>query len=128
MSHMRSGVGLSGSCRASGLAASGHTCQFKTLLHARILRVDCPGHGVVQVKVPWAENKGRFTLLMERLIIDVLTECATLTGARPIMRITWDEAWGVMKKAVRRGRKRKQSKLLDILALTRKCSAKGTTT
>jgi len=42
--------------------------------------------------VPWAEPKGRFTLLMERLIIDVLTECATLTGARRIMRITWDEA------------------------------------
>ena len=68
------------------------TCQFKTFLHARIPRVDCPEHGVLQVNVPWAEPKGRFTLLMERLIIDVLTECATLTGARRIMRITWDEA------------------------------------
>ena len=68
------------------------TCQFKTFLHARIPRVDCPEHGVLQVNVPWAESKGRFTLLMERLIIDVLTECATLTGARRIMRITWDEA------------------------------------
>ena len=35
------------------------TCQFKTFLHARIPRVDCPEHGVVQVKVPWAESKGR---------------------------------------------------------------------
>lgn len=83
--------------------------QFKTLLHARIPHVDCPDHGVVQVKVPWTEDKGRFTLLMERLILDVLTECATLTGARRIMRITWDEAWGVMERAVRRGRERKQS-------------------
>jgi len=55
-----------------------------------------------------AESKGRFTLLMERLVINVLTECATLTGVRRIMRITWDEAWGVMERAVRRGRERKQ--------------------
>jgi len=50
------------------------TCQFKTFLHARIPRVDCPEHGVLQVNVPWAESKARFTILMERLIIDVLTE------------------------------------------------------
>ncbi len=31
------------------------TCQFQTHLHARILRVDCPEHGVVQMRVPWAE-------------------------------------------------------------------------
>jgi transposase len=54
--------------------------------------VDGPEHGVLQFNVPWAESKGRFTLLMERLISDVLTECATLIGARRIMRITWDEA------------------------------------
>ena len=45
------------------------TCQFKTFLHARVPRVECPEHGVLQVKVPWAEAKGRFTLLMERLVI-----------------------------------------------------------
>ena len=44
------------------------TCQFKTFLRARVPRVECPEHGVLQVKVPWAEAKGRFTLLMERLM------------------------------------------------------------
>ena len=29
-----------------------NTCQFQTLAHARISRVECPEHGVVQVKVP----------------------------------------------------------------------------
>jgi hypothetical protein len=38
-------------------------------------------HGVIQVNLPWAESKGCFTLLMARLIIDVLTERVTLTGA-----------------------------------------------
>ena len=69
------------------------TCQFKTFLHARVLRVECPEHGVLQVKVPWVEAKGRFTLLMERLIIDVLRECATVAGACRLMRISRDEAW-----------------------------------
>jgi transposase len=101
------------------------TCQFKTFLHARIPRVDCPEHGVLQVNVPWAEPKGRFTLLMERLIIDVLTECATLTGARRIMRITWDEAWGVMERAVRRGRERKQSPPSRYLGVDEKTFRKG---
>nr|WP_243838510.1 hypothetical protein [Nitratidesulfovibrio liaohensis] len=64
------------------------TCQFKTFLSTRIPRVDCPEHGVLQVKVPWAESKGRFSLLMELLSINVLTECATVTGARRILRIT----------------------------------------
>ena len=100
------------------------TCQFKTFLHARIPRVDCPEHGVLQVNVPWAESKARFTILMERLIIDVLTECATVTGARRILRITWDEAWGVMERAVRRASNRIPR---GILALTRRHSARGTT-
>jgi transposase len=29
------------------------TCQYQTLLHARVPRVDCPTHGVRQVRVPW---------------------------------------------------------------------------
>lgn len=59
-------------------------------------------------------RRGRFTLLMERLIIDVLTECAFCDGSPDIMRLTWDEAWGVMERAVRRGRERKQSRLCAV--------------
>jgi len=31
--------------------------QFKTFLHARVPRVDCPEHEVVQVKAPWVESE-----------------------------------------------------------------------
>src|SRR5207244_4292483 len=30
------------------------TCQLQTRLHARVPRVECPTHGVVQTPVPWA--------------------------------------------------------------------------
>jgi len=135
--HVEHGNGVRWTCPACGreLACRDHaeprvwrhldTCQFKTFLHARIPRVDCPEHGVVQVKVPWAESKGPFTLLMERLIIDVLTECATVTGARRILRLTWGEAWGVMERAVRRGRERKQSQPARYLGVDEKAFRKG---
>jgi len=53
--------------------------------------VECPEHGVLQVKVPWAEARSRFTILMERMVIDVLRECSTVEGARRILRLSWDE-------------------------------------
>jgi transposase len=78
------------------------SCQFLTYLHARPPRVDCPEHGVHQVRLPWAEPMSRFTTLFERLAIDVLTECDVSAAAR-LLRISWDEAWAVMDHAVARG-------------------------
>jgi transposase len=98
------------------------TCQFKIFLHARISRVECPEHGVLQVKVPWAEAKGRFTLPMERLIIDVLRECATVAGTCRLLRISWDEAWIV---AVRRGQARKKGNPARYLGIDEKAFRKG---
>jgi transposase len=101
------------------------TCQFKTLLYARIPRVDCPEHGVLQVSIPWAEAKSRFTLLMDRLIIDVLSECSTVSGAQRILRITWDEAWGVMERAVHRGLARKRIAPARYIGVDEKAFRKG---
>jgi transposase len=57
-------------------------------------------------------NSGlRFTLLMERLVIDVLSQFATVSGACRLLGLSWDEAWGVMERAVVRGRRRKQAKV-----------------
>lgn len=56
------------------------TCQLHTFLHARIPRIHCQEHGVIQVDVPWSFPKSRFTLLMERFVIDVLTASATVSG------------------------------------------------
>lgn len=100
-------------------------CQFQTFLHARIPRIECPEHGVLQVKVPWAEERSRFTALMERLIIDVLTECSTVSGAKRLLRITWDEAWHVMEKAVARGLCRKKDVVPRYIGIDEKAYKKG---
>jgi len=100
------------------------SCQYKTFLHARIPRVHCPDHGVLQVMVPWAEPKSRFTILFERLAIDVLLQC-DVSGATRILRISWDEAWGLMDRAVKRGQKRKSRKVVKRIGVDEKAAAKG---
>jgi hypothetical protein len=83
------------------------SCQFQTYLHASVPRIHCDEHGVRQVRVPWAEPRSRFTLLFERFAIDVLHETDILGAAR-ILGITWDEAHGIMARAVARGLLRRE--------------------
>lgn len=84
------------------------TCQYQTRLHARIPRVDCPEHGVRQVAVPWAGKHSRFTLLMERLVIDTLRACQSVSRTATLTGVSWDQAQAVMKRAVQRGQQRKR--------------------
>jgi transposase len=100
------------------------TCQFKTFLHARIPRVECPTHGVKQTKVSWAEEHARFTALFERLAILVLKE-TNIEGAGKILRISWDEAWHIMERAVERGRKRKKRRVVKKMGVDEKSLGKG---
>jgi len=101
------------------------TCHLRTYLHARIPRVACPEHGVVNVAVPWAEARSRFTVLMESLMIEVLKECTTVTGACYLMGISWDQAFGVMQRAVARGQARKEDLPIRRLGVDEKAFRKG---
>ncbi len=79
------------------------TMQFQTMLHCRIPRVECSEHGVKSIEVPWAEKQSRFTLLFERLAIDVLLACQNQTKAKELLRLSWDEVHKIQEKAVERG-------------------------
>ena len=100
------------------------SCQFQTYLHARPPRVECPAHGVKQVRLPWAEARARFTALFERLAIDVLRE-TDIQGAGRILGISWDEAWHIMERAVERGRLAKAGRGPERLGVDEKAVAKG---
>jgi len=84
------------------------TCQFQTLLHAAVPRVQCATHGVRTIQVPWAERHSHFTLLFERLAIAWLRE-ATPTAVARRLGLTWEEANGIVERAVRRGLARRPS-------------------
>lgn len=92
------------------------TCQFRTVLRARVPRVQCRAHGVRQIRVPWAEDRSRFTQLFEAVAIRVLRE-TTLTGLATLLRLSWDEADGIFRRAVARGLVRRRREPLGVLGV-----------
>ena len=100
------------------------SCQFATFLHARPPRVECATHGVHQVTLPWAEPMSRFTTLFERLAIDVLQEC-DVVGACRILRVSWDEGWHLMERAVARGLLRRPVEAPVHLGVDEKAAGRG---
>jgi transposase len=83
------------------------TCQYRTILIATVPRVDCDEHGVRQVRVPWAEERSRFTALFEALVIDWLQATENIAGVAKGLRLSWDEVSGIRGRAVARGMKRR---------------------
>jgi transposase len=92
------------------------TCGIVTMIEADVPRVDCKVHGVRQAKVPWAESGSGFTALFEALAISWLKVASTNAVSERIM-ISWDEAWGIMERAVRRGLARREVEAIEELAI-----------
>lgn len=92
------------------------SCQFLTYLHAQVPRIKCPTHGVLQVSVPWAEPRSRFTLLFERLCVEILQQ-STVEGTAKILHLSWKEAMHLMERAVARGQARKEQRLPEKLGI-----------
>jgi transposase len=99
------------------------TCQCQTFIHARLPRVNCPVHGVQQVPAPWAERGARFTLAFESRGIDTLKEC-DVTGGRRLLQAGWEEIWGILERAVKRGLQRKERRIPEYLSIDEKSFAK----
>jgi transposase len=94
-----------------------------TWLHARPPRVACPEHGIRRVRVPWALPASRFTIAFERHAIDVLLE-ADVQGATRLLRVSWDEAWNIMERAVERGMRAKRRRVIAHLGVDEKAVAR----
>ena len=99
------------------------TCQFTTWIEAVVPRVECPTHGLKQIPVPWAEPGSQFSALFERFAIDLLRECSVQGGA-DLLRITWDEAWGIKARAVTQGLARRGHEVVAHLGVDEKALAK----
>jgi transposase len=86
-------------------------------------RVACLFHGIQRVRLPWALPGSRFTLGFEKHAIDTLLE-ADVLGASRLLRLSWDETWGLMKRAVDRGLKAKRRRVIPHLGVDEKSVAK----
>ena len=99
------------------------TCQCGTYVHARLPRTSCKEHGVRQIAAPWAGPRSGFTLLMESRLIDTLKEC-DVTGCCRLTGVSWDEGWGIVERAVRRGLSRKERRVPRYMGIDEKSFAK----
>ena len=100
------------------------TCQCQTYVHARLPRTSCPTDGVKQVPAPWAEPRAQFTRGFEHRVIDTLKEC-DVTGVMRLLGTSWDATWGVMERAVARGRARKEQRVPARIGVDEKAVGKG---
>jgi transposase len=100
------------------------TCQYRTILHAKPPRSECPEHGVRLVKLPWAEAGSRFTALFEALAISWLKHASQQAVAKQL-NLSWDEIHAMMDRAVRRGLERRRAELVRHLGVDEKAFQKG---
>lgn len=101
------------------------TCEYQTVISARVPRVVLSSGQTMTVRVPWAEPGGRFTKRFESRVIALLQQCRTVRGAARLARITDDQADGVMHRAVARGLLRREVQPLKEVGLDEKAIAKG---
>lgn len=100
------------------------TCQYRTIIHASPPRIDCPEHGALVVRLPWAEANSRFSSLFEALAIDWLGVASQSAVARNL-RLSWDEIHAIMERAVRRGLARRSAEPVPYIGVDEKAARKG---
>jgi transposase len=83
------------------------TMQYETWVIAQVPRLKCPTHGIMQIRVPWAEDRSRFTAMFEALVIDWLQETSVSSVTRQLG-LTWDQVAGIQARAVARGLARRK--------------------
>tara|TARA_B110000305_G_scaffold224848_1_gene270798 strand:+ start:149 stop:1396 length:1248 start_codon:yes stop_codon:yes gene_type:complete len=101
------------------------TMQFETRLKARVPRCKCQDCGVKTVDVPWAGKHGRFTLMFEAFAIVVIRNASSIQAACELLKIHWSTADTIMKRAVERGMRRRDSAPIEHLGIDEKSFRSG---
>lgn len=96
------------------------TMQYRTYVVCRVPRVSCHEHGVLQVSVPWASAKSRFTLLFETFMIRYLQMTKSQVRTARLLRVSADQVHGVMHRAVKRGMARRELGAIEHLCIDEK--------
>jgi len=98
--------------------------DFKTFIHVRVPRLNCPVDGVILVDAGLAEPNSGVTHAFERFIIDLSLECSIESVAR-LFDVDWHLCQRIQERAVARGRERKGTVLPAHLGVDEKSFARG---
>lgn len=99
------------------------TCQFKTIVVATIPRANCPIHGVLTTKVPWAETGSHYTAMFEAMVISWLKDAGNQAVQKHFY-LSWDKVDGIMQRGIDRGLSRRKPKPIKNLGVDEKAFQK----
>ena len=93
------------------------TCQFETVISARVPSVKYADGRVEEVAVPWAERYQRVTRLMAQAVVVWLQACGSVSQVAKVMRLNWHTVNAIMKSSVDRGLERREREPIAYLGL-----------
>ena len=103
------------------------TCQFETLIKARVPQLKYSDGTVEELSVPWAGRYSRVTTLMAGFVIKLLQACPTTQAVCTLTRLSWSTVNAIMVSAVARGMLRRTGEGIDYLGMDEKSSERGHT-
>ena len=101
------------------------TCQFETIIKARVPQLKYSDGTVEELAVPWAERYSRVTLLMEAFVVKLLQVCPTTKGVCDLTRLAWSTVNDIMVSAVERSMLRRGEDDVPHLGIDEKSSERG---
>ena len=101
------------------------TCQFETLIKARVPQLKYSDGSVEELTVPWAQRYSRVTTLMTAFVIKLLEVCPTTQGVCDLTRLSWSTVNAIMISAVEQGMLRRTEEEVPHLGMDEKSSEKG---
>lgn len=101
------------------------TCQFETLITARVPSVKYADGRVEEVSVPWEDRYQRVTRLLAQAVIVWLQSCQNISEVAGIMRLDWHTVNAIMKAAVERGLERREAEEIEHLGIDEKSFRRG---
>jgi transposase len=102
------------------------TCQFETLIKARVPQLKYSDGSVEELTVPWAERYSRVTTLMAGFVIKLLQACPTTQAVCALTKLSWSTVNAIMVSA-ERGMLRRTEEKIDYLGIDEKSSERGHT-
>ncbi len=101
------------------------TCQFETLITARVPSVKYADGRVEEVSVPWAERYQRVTRLLAQAVIIWLGSCQNISEVAKIMRLNWHTINAIVRAAVEQGLERREAEEIEHAGLDEKSFRRG---
>ena len=101
------------------------TCQFETVIEARVPSVKMRDGSVKEVAVPWADRYQRFTKLLEQTVVMWLEACGNVGKVAAAMRLDWHTVNRIMRRAVTRGLERRDQEVIAKVGVDQKSFLRG---